>query len=247
MARMPAAAWRPIDGNKTPDGQRTVRGVVLHIMDGTLAGTEAWFNNARAEASSHFGTGRAGELRQWVDTDDRAWAQAAGNPNWLSIENEGRGGQALTDAQIDACAKVLAWAHQVYAVPLQVASDPLGRGLGHHAMGGSAWGSHPNCPGPLVIAQKSEIVRRAILLVTPPSWEETFVKDAPILRLGSKGKHVKTAFKLLDARGYPVGIGVDDTELGRPMLAKVMAFQKAGGLDDDGVIGPKTWIALSGF
>lgn len=161
MARMPGAEWRPIPVNYTENGQAEVRGVVVHIMAGTFEGTDSWFRNRAAKASSHFGTSKTGRLRQWVDTADRAWAQAGGNPSWLSVENEGRGGDALTDAQLDANARVLAWAHEKYGVPLQVTHSPTGRGLGYHAMGGSAWGGHTSCPGSRIVAQLDDIVARA--------------------------------------------------------------------------------------
>lgn len=161
MSRMPGATWRPILVNYTRAGQQSVRGVVVHIMAGSLAGTDSWFRNSRAQASAHFGTGKGGELYQWVDTADRAWAQAGGNRDWLSIENEGRGGDALTEAQLDRCAQILAWAHRLYGVPLQVTHNPSGRGLGYHAMGGAAWGGHTSCPGDRIVAQLDDIVARA--------------------------------------------------------------------------------------
>uniref|UniRef100_UPI0039F50DDE N-acetylmuramoyl-L-alanine amidase n=1 Tax=Streptomyces sp. 039-1 TaxID=2789263 RepID=UPI0039F50DDE len=148
MAKYEAAKWRPLPRNFTADGQSSVAGVVIHIMDGTLAGTDSWFRNPASQASSHFGTGRNGDLTQWVDTADRAWAQAVGNRDWLSVENEGRGGDSLTGPQLQRCAGVLAWAHKVHGVPLQLANSPDGRGLGYHAMGGRTWGNHPSCPGP---------------------------------------------------------------------------------------------------
>lgn len=170
MARMPGATWHAVR-NYTRDGQDEVRGVVVHIMAGTLEGSQAWFDNPTAQASSHFGTGKGGALRQWVDTDDRAWAQAAGNRTWISVENEGEGGDTLTSAQLDRNAQVLAWAHKKYGVPLRLATGPNDRGLGYHAMGGSAWGGHTACPGPRIVAQLPDIVARAKKLVAPPKQE----------------------------------------------------------------------------
>ncbi|MET9147295.1 peptidoglycan-binding protein [Streptomyces sp. NPDC004042] len=161
MAKYSGAQWRPIPINYTKGGQSSVRGLVVHIMAGSLAGTESWFRNPAAEASSHFGTGKNGALYQWVDTANRAWAQANGNTSWLSIENEGQGGDALTSAQMDRVAEVFAWVHKVYGVPLQVASGTSGQGLGYHAMGGAAWGGHTSCPGVRIVAQLPEIVARA--------------------------------------------------------------------------------------
>jgi hypothetical protein len=175
MARMSGATWRPV-ANFTKGGQDAVYGVVIHIMDGTLNGSEAWFDNPAAQASSHFGTGKDGQLRQWVDTKDRAWAQAGGNHTWLSVENEGRGGDSLTDAQINRCAQVLAWAHTTHGVPLQLTTSTTGRGLGYHGMGGSAWGGHTSCPGTKIVAQLPEILKRAKVLagiVTAPSKPST--------------------------------------------------------------------------
>jgi LysM repeat protein len=164
MALMSGATYRPVP-NCTKGGQQEVRGVVVHIMAGTLAGTDSWFRNPKAQASSHFGTGKTGLLYQWVSTADRAWAQSSGNRTWLSVENEGKGGDTLTDAQLDRNAQVLAWAHKVHDVPLQVAKSPSGKGLGYHAMGGADWGGHTACPGPKIVAQLPEIVKRAKALV----------------------------------------------------------------------------------
>lgn len=165
MSRFTGALWRPIPHNFTPGGQASVRGVVVHIMAGTLAGTEAWFRNPQAQASSHFGTGKAGALYQWVDTADRAWAQAGGNATWLSVENEGKGGDELTEAQLESNAEVLAWAHKRYGVPLRLAKSTSDAGLAYHALGGAAWGGHTSCPGPRIVAQLPQIVSRAKRIV----------------------------------------------------------------------------------
>jgi LysM repeat protein len=190
MARFSSATWRPISVNFTKNGQTSVRGLVVHIMAGTLAGTDSWFRNSAARASSHFGTGKDGKLYQWVDTKDRAWAQASGNSSWLSIENEGKGGDALTSKQMDRVAQVLAWAHKVHKVPLQVATTPSGKGLGYHAMGGTAWGGHTACPGPKIVAQLPEIVARAKKLVAPPKppTTHTVVDGDTLYSLGLKYK-----------------------------------------------------------
>ncbi|MGW5126672.1 peptidoglycan-binding protein [Streptomyces sp. NPDC004069] len=258
MARMPGAVWRPIPINHTAGGQSSVRGVVVHIMDGTYAGTDSWFRNSKAQASSHFGTSRVGDLCQWVDTADRAWAQAGGNSAWLSIENEGRGGDDLTSAQLDRCAEVLAWAHKTHGVPLQVTNDPAGKGLGYHAMGGSAWGGHPSCPGSRVIAQLAEIVARAKKLVgggTSPSAPSTGVAryqvtiGGLVYGYGAHGDHVTGVGQALVAQGcsaYAVGPGPDWSD------ADTLSYQKwqkklgYSGADADGVPGEASLTKLLG-
>jgi len=143
-----------------------VRGVVLHIAEGSYEGTISWQKNPDADVSSHFIKGKAdGEEAQMVDTDTTAWTQRAGNGHWLSIENAGSVPDKLTASQVEFAAQILAKAHKVYGVPLQVTSDPDGRGLGHHSMGANPgspddWG-HSQCPGTNIINQKPAIVARA--------------------------------------------------------------------------------------
>lgn len=160
------------------------RGVIVHIAQGTYEGTISWQRNPSADVSSHFVVAKDGRIAQVVDTAERAWTQRDGNSSWLSIENEGYvkdGG--LTAAQVTANARILARAHQVHGVPLQLATSPTGRGLGHHSMGaesGYNWG-HSECPGVKIKAQKPEILRQAIALVgggeTPNDDEEDFMAE----------------------------------------------------------------------
>ncbi|MFB8763851.1 N-acetylmuramoyl-L-alanine amidase [Nocardiopsis alba] len=165
MARMPGAQWRPLSINHTQGGC-SPRLVILHIIVGTLSGADSWFRNRASRVSAHFGTSRAGALRQWVDSGSRAWANAGANGYAISVENEGNVGDSLTDAQLDRCAEVLAWAHREHGVALAVTDNPDGSGLAYHnlspawSLGGTA------CPGPRIVAQRAEIVRRATAIAT---------------------------------------------------------------------------------
>ncbi|MEV6073950.1 peptidoglycan-binding protein [Streptomyces sp. NPDC052069] len=257
MARMPGATWRPIPINYTNNGQSSVRGVVVHIMAGTLSGTDSWFRNSAAKASSHFGTGKAGTLYQWVDTADRAWAQAAGNTSWLSVENEGKGGDKLTDAQLDRNAEVLAWAHERYGVPLQVASGPSGYGLGYHAMGGSAWGGHTSCPGPKIVAQLAEIVARAKKIAgghspaepSGPARYQVTINGLPY-GYGAEGSHVTKVGEALVRKGfgkhYKSGPGPKWSDADTENYSDYQVSLKLSGADADGVPGESSLKRLLG-
>ena len=135
-----------------------VRGLVVHIAEGSYEGTIAWQKNPDAQVSSHFVVSKAGDICQMVDTNTVAWTQAAGNGHWISVENEGFSGTPLTGPQLDANARIFAKVCSIYAVPYQVTGSVDGRGLGHHAMGGVPWGNHPDCPGTPIINQKQTIV-----------------------------------------------------------------------------------------
>ena len=100
--------------------------VVIHIMQGTLAGTTQWFKvspNHRPPvyASSHCGIGKTGEIHDYVSPGDTsyhagrvnkpiwpnlkryAWGRAI-NPNYYTygIENEGYRGDRWTEKQMQA-------------------------------------------------------------------------------------------------------------------------------------------------
>ncbi|MEU5974287.1 peptidoglycan-binding protein [Streptomyces sp. NPDC047315] len=251
MAKYSGAQWHPITVNYTRSGQREVRGVVIHIMAGTLAGTDSWFRNPRAKASSHFGTGKNGAVYQWVDTADRAWAQAGGNSSWLSIENEGKGGDKLSENQLTRCAEILAWAHRKYGVPLTVATSPTGRGLGWHGMGGKAWGSHPDCPGPRIVAQLPTIVQRARALVDvkpkPPATQYAPFPGDRFFRSSPRSELVTAMGRRLVAEGcgrYVEGPGPQWTDADRKSYAAWQRKRGFVGSDADGWPGRTTWDAL---
>jgi len=169
MAIAPFAQWKPLPAgvNHSAGGMVGYDGVVLHVMEGILDGTDSWFRNPQAQASAHFGVGKDGRIFQWVDTGDKAWAQEAGNSRNISIENEGYAGDSLTQAQVEGCAHILAWARTIHGVPLRINDLPTGQGLGWHGMGGASWGGHTGCPGDLILAQRTAIITRAAQLLNP--------------------------------------------------------------------------------
>jgi hypothetical protein len=161
------------------------RGLVIHIAQGYFEGTIAYENHANpSSASSHFvcgdgvkDQGRDGELAQLLDTDTTAYTQQAGNGHWVSVECAGFVPGALTPAQCESVAHLFARGHRQYGWPLQLANGSTGRGLGHHSMGGAAWG-HLDCPGPAIIAQKPAILARAIQIV---NGAPNGVTDMPVV------------------------------------------------------------------
>lgn len=170
MARWGIAEWvgptvNEGDGDGRPgepeDLMYECRGLIVHIMQGSYGGSIAWGKNPDSDVSFHFANAKDGRLGQLVDTDVRAWTQGSGNGRWLSVENEGYSGEALTPAQVENVAQLYALGVQAYGWPLQATDSPDGAGLGWHGMGGAAWGGHPDCPGEPIKAQRSAILARA--------------------------------------------------------------------------------------
>ena len=158
--KCPFATWKgPVPG-KSSGVERPARGLVLHVMQGTLEGTDAWFHNPQSGVSAHFGVGVNGELYQWVDTTEKAWAQGNGNTSWYSVETEGYLSDPLTDAQIGTCGVLLEWLQAMDHFAMQVTDDVNGEGLIIHSAGGSAWGGH-SCPGDIRASQRPSIIAAA--------------------------------------------------------------------------------------
>lgn len=162
MSRWDLAEWVGPTPNRYINGRIEVRGVILHTMQGSYAGSIAWGKNPASQVSFEFATRRDGHIGQLVDTADAAWTQGAGNGHWYAIENEGESGTPLTPAQVEACAQIYAETVRRHPhVPLTATDSPDGYGLGWHGMGGVPWGNHPNCPGQPIIDQRGAILARA--------------------------------------------------------------------------------------
>lgn len=107
IEKVPAAASNYSIGRS----DKTVKYVIIHTMQGSLAGTAAWFSNPAAGGSAHYGVGFDGEVHQYVDEKDTAWH--SGNRDYnlrsLGIELEGfmeRG--YFPDTMMDAAAALTA-------------------------------------------------------------------------------------------------------------------------------------------
>jgi energy-converting hydrogenase Eha subunit A len=152
-------------------GSGAMMGVVMHTMVGDLPGTASWFNNPQSQASAHFGIAQSGEIWQFgpVGKGWIAWAQAEGNEAWYSVEHADDGNPAnpLTSEQVTASAQLLECLSAFAGFPLQVSNSVTEKGYGWHGMGGAAWGGHPNCPGNVRKAQRTEIVALAAQIRSP--------------------------------------------------------------------------------
>jgi hypothetical protein len=115
-------------------GGIALEAVVLHVTDGGMPGP--WFNDPRAQASTHFGVSKVGRIEAYVLLSDTAHAQGAVeveeararhlirdnwgiNPNlWASsVEFEGtrdevRAGRVPTPEQESAAVRLVAWLFQ---------------------------------------------------------------------------------------------------------------------------------------
>lgn len=191
MALMPGVTQKPVSAHGGPTGR--LIGVVIHVTAGEGDPYNEFANPAN-QVSSHFGIGNGqggfgdGIIEQYVDTAFESWAQAAGNPSYISVETEGEPTDPLTNKQVLSFASIMAWAHNTYGIPLAIVDTPGQAGLITHGDGGAAWGGHTGCPGPSRSSQRAAIIYIANLIVNPvtPPTTSTTEKNM-IARDGASG------------------------------------------------------------
>jgi hypothetical protein len=137
---------------------RRPEAIVIHIMDGSLDGTDSWFNDPASRVSAHYGVGKNGEVHQYVKEGDSAFhAGTIVRPTWpglkveggkpvnpnlytIGIEHEGLGlsASAWPPAQRSASLSLVADIARRWSIPIDDRHV-----IGHHAIRASK----PDCPG----------------------------------------------------------------------------------------------------
>jgi hypothetical protein len=163
---MPGVVWRPVPSHSGL--MQAHLGLVLHVQVGNSS-CYGEFSDPNNQASSTWWIAKDGTIEQYVDSDDAAWTEAAGNFTWDSVETEGEPTESLTDAQVLSLARIYVWGVGIYGWPLQTSDDVNVRGLGWHGMGGLPWGGHFGCPGDLRKAQRAGALFIASLVLHPPA------------------------------------------------------------------------------
>jgi hypothetical protein len=83
---------------------------------------------------------------------------------------------------------------------------------------------------------------------TPTATTSNEVKTATVelkvLKKGSKNNQVKTLQRILHCMGYSLGTNPIDGDFGKKTDAAVRSFQKNNKLEEDGIVGAKTWAKL---
>ena len=99
------AVWRGSPNHYQGRNGYKVTHITLHIMVGSLQGTDTVFQRSSYRASSTYGVGTDGTVYQWVDEINGAWCDAnmASDCSGISIEHAGGiAGIAPTDAEYEA-------------------------------------------------------------------------------------------------------------------------------------------------
>lgn len=153
-------------------------GIAMHIMAGTLVGTDAWFLTPPAKrpdgkaSSSHYGIGKQGQIHVYVLEENSAYhagrvkpkpstlpllVQFPGNPNafLIGIEHEGQVDDDWTPEMIEASAQLVAEICLRWEIPIDRTHI-----VKHHEI----FQPKP-CPGPK--CPMDEIVAKALQIASP--------------------------------------------------------------------------------
>jgi N-acetyl-anhydromuramyl-L-alanine amidase AmpD len=139
-------------------GRKTYKpeAIVIHIMEGTLPGTDNWFANPQSKVSAHYGIGKNGEVHRYVEEKDTAWhagrvyapswnlikRSANGlfvNPNYytIGIEHEGNENSPWPDQMYQSSGSLISEISLRWGIPVDRSHI-----LGHHEIY-----SEKTCPG----------------------------------------------------------------------------------------------------
>ncbi|NEB93202.1 N-acetylmuramoyl-L-alanine amidase [Streptomyces bauhiniae] len=230
----PSALWVPANAANYAVGRTAaISKVVIHVTEGSYAGTISWFQNPSAQVSAHYVVRSSdGQITQMVREKDTAWHARSGNATGVGIEHEGYidNPSWFTDAMYRSSAALTASICARYGIPKDRAHI-----VGHSEVPGN---DHTD-PGPnwnwtYYMQLVGGSTGGGEVQLSFPSYDT--------LRSGSTGAQVSAAQSLLNAAGFDAG--TVDGSFGTKTTSAVSAFQKARGLGADGVVGARTWTAL---
>jgi hypothetical protein len=255
VTQYPPAAWRPVVNTSGTMVQPT-RGLIAHVQqgNGSLYGL---FDDPSSQVSSHLWLSKGGAWEQYVDLADKAWAEAAGNPYWISVECEGFDTEDYTAIQVQRLGELYAWGMALFGWQAEITDSVDGYGLGTHRMGGAAWGGH-SCPGDIRANRRGDILSAALAIhgggPTPaPSGQQRYA-SMPTLRPGDQGPDVVTLQNALniifghESTSDPNRL-VPDGGFGPRTQARVGSLQRLNSpyyppVTVDGIVGPQSWLKI---
>lgn len=171
------------NGPFDPSRGRDCKGWILHVNVGNTpvdlftAGTDKNPYSVTPTIQVYKSATEGGVV-QFLPLDCQPWCQIDGNFNYGAAETAGFPNEAMTDFQLDALAYYQAELVKTGLGFNSIADSPGQKGIGTHVMGGAAWGGH-TCPGPGPRAgQRTEILRRAQLLLNPPEVQDVTPEEA---------------------------------------------------------------------
>lgn len=146
--------------------------IVVHVIAGSLASADSWFNDPVAHVSAHYGVGFDGRVHQYVAENDTAFhagivvnptaavvlQRPNTNPNFytIGVEHEGQPENDWTSPQSDASAELIVEIAQRWNISLDA----------QHVIGHREIRASKTCPGDL--KKVSELIQAASAILGQP-------------------------------------------------------------------------------
>lgn len=232
--------------------------ITIHHMAGNLSVESCGklFETTSRQASSNYGIGTDGRVGLYVDESRRAWTSSnRDNDNCaVTIEVANDGGAPDWHISDKALAKTIDLCEDICRrngiKKLNFTGDSSGNLTTHK------WFANTQCPGPYLEKKFPDIAAQVNARLESASEEKTVNEETkvetpaksylPELYKGCEGESVRALQILLIGNGYSCGSYGADGDFGSATKAAVIKFQYSNGLEDDGVVGPKTWAKLLG-
>lgn len=256
---------RHTSGRQSRVTRIVIHGTVSPCTRGGARSVARYFQSDSAGGSAHYVVD-PGEVVRCYDERTICW-HAPPNTNTIGVElcdpQKGPTSRWRDDDHEAMLQRAAALVRQIaarWSVPLTrltVAEVKAGkRGICGHVDVSKAFGQtdHSDPGSGFPWAHFMELVRDGDGPADDISWTEELVKDLPLLRPGADSFDVKTLRANLFVRGglatarYGGSAGLkawmEHTVYDPDLVTDVRAFQRGEGLDDDALVGPKTWAAL---
>ena len=259
MSRSSLVDYVKISPNSTNPRNHKIDTIIIHHMAGNLSVESCGevFAPSSRQASSNYGIGSDGRVGLYVEEENRSWCSSnrAADQKSVTIEvaNSSTGGEwpvsdkayaKLIDLCVDICKRN-------GIKKLNFTGDRSGNLTMHK------YYANTQCPGPYLEKRFPDIAAEVNARLgameekpTEPAPEkvETPVNcNLPELYRGCKGKSVRALQILLIGNDCSCGSYGADGDFGNATKAAVVKYQYENGLEDDGVVGPKTWAKLLGL
>lgn len=260
MSRSELVDYIKISPNSTNPRNHKIDTIVIHHMAGKLSVESCGeiFASPSRQASSNYGIDSDGRVGLYVDEQNRSWCSSNRDVDQraitIEVANCSTGGewpvsQKAYDKLIDLCVDIC---KRNGIKKLNFTGDRAGNLVMHK------YYANTQCPGPYLEKRFPDIAAEVnarlggVVEEKPaekvPEKVETPVKcDLPELYKGSKGKTVRALQILLIGNNCSCGSYGADGDFGSATKAAVVKYQIENGLEDDGVVGPKTWAKLLGL
>jgi len=117
----PSALWNPAySGNYSAGRGSAITTVVVHVTQGSYAGSISWFQDPAAQVSAHYVVRSSdGQVTQTVRERDTAWHARSANPHSVGVEHEGYVSDPawFTDAMYRSSAALTRHLTDKYGIP----------------------------------------------------------------------------------------------------------------------------------